>query len=151
MSQQLLEESIVQLSDFERLICMLKLKKGCFAAIFSYFSLLLVCTIIVSWPLMVATLYLEGHNIYIIIVVSLLFVGGAVIFSMLLQMMLSHYFKTSNRSVSVSFKNQNVATSLTPETIQYYEDIIASKDGIVTPQGNDLYNISVPTNFLTVT
>ena len=115
MTQQLLEESIVQLSAFKRLICMLKFKKGCFPAIFCYFFLLFVCTIIVSWPSVVATLYLEGHNIYIIIVVSLLFVVGAVIFSMLLQMMLSHYFKTSNRSVSVSFRNQNVATSLTSD------------------------------------
>ena len=151
MTQQLLEESIVQLSAFKRLICMLKFKKGCFAAIFCYISLLSVCTIIVSWPLMVDTLYLEGHSIYTIIVVSLLFVLGAVVWSMLLQMMLIHYFKTSNRNVSVSFRNQTVATSLTPEAIQFYEDIIASKDGIVTPQGNDLYDISVPTNFLTVT
>ena len=151
MSQQLLEESIVQLSDFKRLICMLTFNKGCFAAIFSYISLMLICSIIVSWPLVVAILYLAGDSFYTIIGISLLFVTGAVVWSMLLQMLLSHYFKTSNRSASVSFRNQNVATTLTPEVIQFYEDIIASKDGIVTPQGNDMYDISVPTNFLTVT
>ena len=151
MSQQLLEESIVQLSAFKRLICMLKFKKGCFPAIFCYISLLLICFFIISWPLVVATLYLAGDSIYTIIGISLLFVAGAVVWSMLLRVLLSHYFKTSNRSASVSFRNQTVSTSLTPEAIQFYEDIVASKDGIVTPQGNDLYDISVPTNFLTVT
>ena len=142
---------LIQLSYYKRLVALLLLNKGFCAAVSCYISLLLMVTVVVSWPFVVTFLYLQGDSAYTIVVVSTAFLTGAVVWFMLIKTLLDFYFTASIGSATVSYENRTNVCKLSPEAIQHYEIMIASKDGVMTSgsEGKDPYDVSVPTKFLT--
>ena len=145
------ERILIQLSYYRRLVALLSFKKGFCAAINCYVSLLLMVTIIVSWPLVVTFLCLEGDSSYAIAGISFVFLTGAVVWFMVLKTMLEFYFTASVGNLAVYYENKTNECKLSPEAVKYYENVIASKDVVMTSEskGKDPYDISVPTRFLT--
>ena len=146
------ERSITGLSYFDKLVLILKCKKGCLEAIFSYLSVILIFSLVLSWPTVVIVLYFNGDSLLVVAGISLMIITAAVVWALLLRKILVDSFRRPNRSLNVSFNKREVVSVLTPEAIQFYENVIASKDEEVEsePQGNDPYDISVSTKFLSV-
>ena len=130
----------------------LKFKKGCLEAVFSYLSLILIFSLVVSWPSIVIVLYFNGDSLLIIAGISLIIITAAVVWTLLLRKILTDTFRRPSRSLNVLFSKRKDVCVLTPEAIKFYENVIASKDDEIESesQGNDQYDISVPTKFITM-
>jgi len=146
------ERSITGLSYFDKLVLILKCKKGCLEAIFSYLSVILIFSLVLSWPTVVIVLYFNGDSLLVVAGISLMIITAAVVWALLLRKILVDSFRRANRSLNVSFNKREVVSVLTPEAIQFYENVIASKDEEFEsePQENNPYDISVSTKFLSV-
>ena len=143
------ERSNRELSYFDKLVIILKFKKGCLEAIFSYLSVILIFSLVVSCPSVVIVLYFNNDSLLVIAGISLIIITAAVVWALLLRKILVDSFRRSNRSLNVSFNNKKDSV-LTPEAIKFYENVIASKNEEIESKENDLYDISVPTKFLTM-
>ena len=145
------QRTVVRLSYYKRLVCILKFKKGYLAAIICYILLISVVLVIVSCPSVVTSLYLSRHGVSTLAGILVLFIYVALILSFLLKMTVNFYMKPQYRDIVVSHDNRKDCI-LTPEAIQFYENIITSKDEDVTSesQEKDPFDISVSTKFLTV-
>ena len=144
------QRTVVRLSYYKRLVCILKFKKGYLAAIICYILLISVVLVIVSCPSVITSLFFAGHSISTIAGIFLLFIYVALILAFLLKMTINFYMKPQYRDIVVSHDNRKDCI-LTPEAIAYFEKII-SKDEEVTSesQEKDPFDISVSTKFLTV-
>ena len=142
------QRTVVRLSYYKRLVCILKFKKGYLAAIICYILLISVVLVIVSCPSVITSLYLSRHSISTLAGISLLFIYVALILAFLLKMTVNYYIKRQYREIVVSRDNRKDCI-LTPEAIAYYEKIIASKEDEVKSESQDSYDISVSTKFLT--
>ena len=145
------ERSVTELSYFDKLVLILKFKKGCLQAVFSYLSIILIFSLVVSWPSVVTVLYFNGNSLLVIAGISLIIITAAIVWALLLRKILVDSFRRPSRSLNVSFNNKKEC-ALNPEAIKFYENIIASKDDEIESEslGNDPFDISVPTKFLTV-
>ena len=145
------ERSITELSYFDKLVLILKFKKGCLEATFSYLSIILKFLLVVSWPLIVIVFYFNGDSLLVVAGISLIIISAAVVWALLLRKILIDSYRRPSRSLNISYNNKKVCV-LTAEAITYYENIIASKDHEIESEslGNDPYDISIPNKFLTV-
>ena len=146
------ERSITGLSYFDKLVLILKCKKGCLEAIFSYLSVILIFSLVLSWPTVVIVLYFNGDSLLVVAGISLMIITAAVVWALLLRKILVDSFRRPSRSLTVLYNKTEDPHVLTPEAIAFFEKIIASKDDKVKSesQENDPYDISVSTTFLTV-
>ena len=150
------ETSITELSYFDKLVLILKFKKGCLEAIFSYLSIIIIFSLVVSCPSVVIVLYFNGDSLLVIAGISLTIITAAVVWALLLRRILIDsklkVNKRSNRNLVATYIKTKYACVLTPDSIAYFENVISSKDDKIESesQGNDPYDISVPTKFLTM-
>ena len=143
----------VQFTFFKRLFTLLLFKKGLNAAVCCFTNIFFILAFLVTWVIMGVSYLGVADNGSIIAAVGLSFVflPTCILLCIVLKIIVSSYFETSNSNAVVSYDNERNICTLTLEDIKHFEGIIASKDDTNVSElpGYDLYNISVPTKFLT--